>query len=1016
MTKILTGFILPLFGIGAIAAEIDFDREIRPILSENCFHCHGPDSKKRKADLRLDTRAGALADHKGLRAVVPFKADESEMIRRLLENDPDERMPPPKSKLSVAPEDIEKVRQWINDGAEWAQHWAFEPIRNPVVPGGERHPIDAFLGRRLKQEQLSFSPQAAPESLIRRVTLDLTGLPPTPEEVADFVNNAADNRYVALVDRLLASPRYGERMAWDWLEAARYADTDGFQKDPTRNMWPWRDWLVKALNTNMPFDQFTIEMLAGDLLSSATLEQKLATAFNRNHTFNGEGGRIPEETRVENVMDRNETTSTIWMGLTMTCARCHDHKYDPITQKEYYQLYAFFNNTSETGKGGSGAAEPTLSYQAPKNDQPREEISVQRSAVQAELETADPALDAAQAAWEASVLEDPSAGLWQVLHATQLTADSGVELESLDDFSFRANGENPPKDRYEILARTEEHEIRTLRFEALQDMRHPFEGVGRDEKGNFVLSEFDFLVKPTGTAETSYQRMDFSFFEADHEQNGYTLASALDKNPQTQGWAVDGHVNRVPRAAIFQLKEPAESTTGFDIKIVMTFHSKHAFHNLARGRFTISRELLKLGDIRAALDPSWAHLVSLGENRTAEQSKLLRAAYRKTFSAKAVERKAKLAERKNKQEEVLKSTPAVQVMVMDELPEAKLRKTFVLNVGTYDKPTDIQVSAETPAWLPALPADAPRNRLTFARWLVSPEHPLTARVTVNRYWQQLFGRGLVSTPEDFGSQGAKPEHPALLDWLAYHFVHEGWDVKAMHRLMVTSKAYRQSARVTASLLEKDPENLLLARAPRHRLPSWMLRDQALSVSGLLNASMGGPGVKPYQPPGMWKEATFGKIAYTPDSGDQVYRRSLYVFWRRIVGPPMFFNAAKRQTCQVKVTRTNTPLHALTTLNEPLFVESARAMAERVLKREPGQRIEYAIQLVTARKPDAVEHTFLKERLAEFVLMFSQDASAAPKLLATGNSPADTSIDATEHAAWTLLCSTLLNLDETQNKE
>jgi hypothetical protein len=355
-------------------------------------------------------------------------------------------------------------------------------------------------------------------------------------------------------------------------------------------------------------------------------------------------------------------------------------------------------------------------------------------------------------------------------------------------------------------------------------------------------------------------------------------------------------------------------------------------------------------------------------------------------------------------------------MVMDELPEAKLRKTFVLNVGTYDKPTDIQVSAETPAWLPALPVDAPRNRLTFARWLVSPEHPLTARVTVNRYWQQLFGRGLVSTPEDFGSQGAKPEHPALLDWLAYHFVHEGWDVKAMHRLMVTSKAYRQSARVTASLLEKDPENLLLARAPRHRLPSWMLRDQALSVSGLLNASMGGPGVKPYQPPGMWKEATFGKIAYTPDSGDQVYRRSLYVFWRRIVGPPMFFNAAKRQTCQVKVTRTNTPLHALTTLNEPLFVESARAMAERVLKREPGQRIEYAIQLVTARKPDAVEHTFLKERLAEFVLMFSQDASAAPKLLATGNSPADTSIDATEHAAWTLLCSTLLNLDETQNKE
>ena len=1000
-----TGFTLSAFS----ASTIDFDRDIRPILSEYCFHCHGPDKNTREADLRLDTREGALADHDGMRAIIPKNAATSEIILRMLESDPDERMPPAKSKLTVKPEEIEKLKQWIDEGAEWAEHWAFQPIPSIIPPTDTTHPIDAFIQRRLKHERIKPSPRADKTTIIRRLTLDLTGLPPTIEDIDAFLNDKSTDAYETLVDRLMASPHYGERMAWPWLDAARYSDTDGFQGDPTRSMWPWRDWLVNALNHNMPFDQFTIEMLAGDLLPDATESQRLASGFNRNHTYNGEGGRIAEETRVENVFDRTETTSTVWMGLTMTCSRCHDHKYDPITQKEYFQLYAFFNNTSESGKGGRGKAPPIMAYNSPSQIEKVEQLEAQRQAIYTKQAQPDSALDAEQATWEKHQQLNQEQKVWAVLAPQKVDSAKGATFELLDDASFRAGGKNPDNDTYTWFGQTTATRLQSLRLETLLDKTQVVEGVGRDTNGNFVMTKFEIFARAKG--QQTYQSLPIASAEADHTQNSFSINHTFDNNPKSNGWAVDGHVKREPRQAVFQLKEGFDSPEGIELKIVMEFNSRYKLHNLARGRFSLSSQAMDLKGAPPGIDPATQLILAVpAEKRTPEQVSKLRVAYRKFHATDKKYAQQKVDQINQQIKATRDSVP--KVMVMDHLPPEKQRKTMILQVGAYDNPTDIEVHPNTPAWLPALPADAPRNRLTLARWLVSPENPLTARVTVNRYWQQFFGRGQVSTSEDFGSQGAKPVHPELLDWLAHQFVESGWDVKALHRLIVTSHAYRQSGKVQPDLLERDPDNLYLARAPRHRLPSWMLRDQALAVSGLLNPAMGGPAMRPYQPEGLWAEATFGKIKYRPDSDERIYRRSMYIFWRRIVGPPMFFDAAKRQACEVKPNRTNTPLHALTTLNETAFVEAARNMAQRVLAQPKDERITYAFRLATARQPTTIEQGYLSERLENFIRTFEQDTTAAQELLGVGNSPRNEKISPSEHAAWTLLCSTILNLDET----
>jgi uncharacterized protein DUF1553/uncharacterized protein DUF1549/cytochrome c len=813
----------------AAPATVDFNRDIQPILSENCYQCHGPDKGNRKGDLRLDVEKDAKARHDDATPIIPQHSAESELIRRILTREADDLMPPAKSHKKLTAAQIETLKHWVDEGAVWGVHWSFLPVKKPAVPPVSdakfkiQNPIDAFVLARLQKEKLSPSPEASKETLIRRVTLDLTGLPPMPEELDAFLHDASPQAYEHVVDRLLNSPRYGERWCWDWLDAARYSDTNGYQGDPERTMWPWRDWVVRALNANMPFDQFTVWQMAGDLLPNPTTEQKLATGFNRNHMMNGEGGRIAEESRVENVMDRVETASTLWLGLTMGCSKCHDHKFDPVTMRDYYGLYDFFNQTSETGALRGGQAPPALDMSTP-----------------AELERSKAAQE-----------------------KLEKVAQSVVEFE-------------------------------------LKKFPRP-EGK--------PLSESDAQKLP-----------------------GNLPRYIADTEPKKRG--VDALLESVN---YFKGKDDA--------------YAKELEH------------LLKAVRVRDAANKS-----------------------------------------------------VTRVMVMDTLPQP--RDTFMLVKGAYDKATDVKVTALTPATLPPMKPEAPKNRLGLAQWLVSRENPLTSRVTVNRFWQSFFGIGLVKTTEDFGAQGEKPSHPELLDWLAAQFMDSGWDVKALHRLIVTSSTYRQSSKVTPLFYERDPENRLLSRGARFRLPSWMIRDVALSASGLLETKSGGPSVKPYQPEGIWEEATFGKIGYQQDHADSLYRRSLYTYWRRIVGPTMFFDNASRQYCAVRTLRTNTPLHALTTLNDVQYVEAARALAQRVMlaNTNDAARLDHTYRLTLARRAKPDETALLLQRLEYLKTQFSENKESALNLLAVGESPHDPKLDPTEHAAWTALCELILNLDEAISKE
>jgi hypothetical protein len=807
-------------------AKIDFDRQVRPILSDNCYHCHGPDGKQRKADLRLDTKEGAFGKLGDVFPFVPGKPGESEAIRRITSKDHDEMMPPPKSNRKLTPLQIATLKRWVEEGAPWKGHWAFTAPERPVLPKirNARNPVDAFILARLEQEGLAPSPGADKVTLLRRVSLDLTGLPPTPAEVDAFLADAAPDAYEKQVDRLLNSPRYGEHLAWPWLSAARYSDTNGYQGDGTRTMWPWRDWVIDAFNRNMPFDQFTLEQLAGDLLPNPTVPQRVATGFNRNHMLNGEGGRIAEESRVDYVADRVETTGTVWLGLTIGCARCHDHKYDPFTQKEFYQLFAFYNNLPESGGVDKrSSANPVM-----------------------ELPTAD--------------------------QAEKIAAQKQKLAE--------------------VEARSKDHEQK-LRAE-----------------------------------------------QPKWEEEAAKTADKLPKN-------------------IAEILKTAETQRD-------------------------EKKARELTDYYLGLDAGRKKLID-------EQDKAKKA-------VKAAEDAVTL------------------VMVMEERP--KPRETFLLVRGAYDKFGD-KVTANVPASLPPLPKDAPPNRLALARWIVDPANPLTARVTVNRFWQQFFGAGIVRTIEDFGTQGQRPTHPELLDWLATEFIRTGWDVKALVKLLVTSATYRQTSKVTPGLLEKDPENRLLARAPRYRLSSAAIRDQALSAAGLLVEKVGGPGVKTYQPAGIWEEMTFNIIRFQQDKGEALWRRSLYVFWRRTVGPANLFDSMPRQVCTVRASRTNTPLHALTLLNDVTYVEAARALGQRMMKEgggTPKERITLAFRLAAARTPTDRELEILARRYDALLERYSKDKEAALKLLKAGESKRDESLDPVQHAACAAIASVILNLDEVITKE
>ena len=1030
------------------ADAVDFNREVRAILSENCFTCHGPDEKARKSELRLDVREAALKPAKsGAIAIVPGNTAKSELLKRITTKDDDDVMPPVKTGKKLTAAQIEVLRRWIEQGAKQAEHWAFVPPLRPALPVVKegrwpRNGIDAFVLARLELENLKPSPEADRATWLRRVTLDLTGLPPTLPELDAFLADTTAQAYERVVDRLLASPRFGERMTIRWLEAARYADTSGYQSDGERTMWRWRDWVIDAFNRNLPFDQFTIEQLAGDLLPGATLQQKIATGFNRNHRGNAEGGIVPAEYAAEYVVDRVDTTATVWLGLTLGCARCHDHKYDPLTQREFYQLFAFFNNVPEKGRAVKIGNSP------PYVKSPTDAQVSELSALDAKLAVAvkhfrelEPAIRAAQSVWEMSL------GTKAPAPPTQWTVTNGLqarfELDGQLASAFGTNG--AAKFEGGTGAFAPGHGGQAAAFDGKRF-------INTGDVGNFgFMDKFTLAawIQPRGTnggailSRMVEQDAD-SGFASDSEGYSVHLKSGRIQVYLTKRWLDDAlrveteaalapdrwqHVTvtydgsrTAAGVKVFLNGEPQKTRVLLD-ELNQTFATKqplrigagggpaNRFHGLIRDVRVYGRTLTAAEAGVIASAESLTEMAALPATRRSQpQLATLRMAFLDAHSPepqRAAQRE--VVSLQARRDALVENFPTT--MVMEEM--RKPRDTFILKRGEYDKPGE-KVTPGFPAALRAKAGAAARNRLDFARWLVSPQNPLSARVAVNHQWQTFFGAGLVRTVEDFGAQGEMPSHPELLDWLATEFLSTGWDVKRLHKLIVLSATYRQSSRITPALLARDPENRLLARAARLRLPAEMVRDQALFAAGLLVEKIGGPSVMPYQPVGLWKELS--GTDHVPEHGENLWRRSLYTFWKRTSPPPtmMTFDAAGREACSVKQSRTSTPLQALALMNDITFVEAARKLAERTMKSakpEAPARLTFAFRLVTSREPSAVELAVLVAGYEEQLGRFRSDMKAALELVSIGEAPRDVSLSVAELAAFTAAANLILNLDE-----
>jgi len=992
---------------------IDFNRDVRPILSDACFQCHGPDKAKRKADLRFDTEAGAFADLGGYAAIVPGHPAKSALVERITAKEPSKRMPPPKSGHGLKPGEAELLTRWIAEGAKYEKHWSLLPPVRATLPktakeGWARNAIDHFVLARLEKEGLTPSPEASRTTLIRRVSLDLTGLPPTPADVDAFLADDSPGAYEKVVDRLLASTRYGERMAHRWLDAARYADTNGYQTDGERVMWRWRDWVIEAFNKNMPFDRFTIEQIAGDLLPGATLQQKIATGFNRNHRGNSEGGVIPEEYAVEYVVDRVDTTATVWLGLTAGCAKCHSHKYDPLTQKEFYQLFAYFNNVPEKGKAIKYGNSP------PYIKSPTREQEIQRAWLQARVKTArrtwddmQPEVDTLQRRFEKDLAEKPSLD-WQfdrglAHHFPTTKGAKFLEDKDAGDFGFF--------DRFTISAwieptNTKAGVIVSRMSDADRADGYSFTLEDGKLHVNLVKRWLDDAIR-VETRETlkAGEKVHVAF-----SYDGSRVAEGI--KIFINGKQAKLKVNLDDLNQSFAVKAPFRvgkgGTTGFsgvidDVRIFDTVVSAQDVRVLA------SRDSL-----RSILDRAEAE-------RTPLQDYTLRSYFLDRQAPEYV-KEAEIRLRRFSADFADFEDSLPTTMVMREMP--KPRDTHILVRGEYDK-LGTKVGPAMPAALPGLPPGLPNNRLGFAYSLVDRANPLTARVTVNRFWQMLFGLGIVKSAEDFGAQGDWPSHHDLLDWLAVEFMEPAndagrWDVKHLLRTIVTSATYRQSSRVSADLAARDPDNRLLARGPRVRLPAEMIRDQALFAAGLLTERIGGPSIKTYQPDGLIKEL-HGTDDYVQDHGADLYRRSLYVHWKRTVPPPGLttFDAAGREACVVRETRTNTPLQALYLLNDVTNMEAARVLAQRVLHEEGAtteDRLALAFRLATCRLPSPSEAEILRRSLLRHREHYLAHPDAARKLIAVGEYPLASGMDPVELAAYTATANTILNLDEVITKE
>ncbi|MCA9175497.1 MAG: DUF1553 domain-containing protein [Planctomycetales bacterium] len=1069
----------------AIAAEpLDFGRDILPILSDACFHCHGPDENQRASEFHLDNKLAAFDPQFG--AIVPGKPDASPLIRRIESTDPEQQMPPPSAARRLTAEESARLRQWIREGAAWQEHWAFVAPQRPALPSTRRrdwrrNAVDDFVLAELESRGWRPSAEASKETLIRRVSLDLTGLPPSIEELDRFLNDDAPDAYERLVERLLSSPRYGERMAILWLDAARYADTSGYQNDGPREMWRYRDWVIEAFNRHLPFDEFTIEQIAGDLLADAPraadyesawrgeliadaqrLGHLIPSAFHRNHRGNAEGGIIPAEYQAEYVVDRVDTTATVWLGLTLGCCRCHDHKFDPFKQREFYELFAFFNNVPEYGRAIKEGNSPPF-IRAP-NDRQRERLGVLASERDAAVERWETLLDSAEfraeyERWRKSQSESPA----------RSAVDSPVVVSDglIARFALQGNLQDECREEAKVTLRA-----------ALGQEPTPAANPAADPKPHWLDGPAG-LSNASPAARSLELTGDWHLDAGDFANFGYfepltlsawvyptkehgTIVSRMTPGPRNDGYYLHlenrrVQLNLVKRWLDDSLRVETEQSLPLNqwTHVVATYDGSReangvriylngvstpfqVHQHFINQTFAAADQPVRLGDGAAPLTGRLADVRIYDRALSADEARIvaerpgltqLAIAEQPSEAAKLKLRRAFLAngapphvraaataarDAQRAYDDFVRKLPTLMVMQELERP----RETHVLIRGEYDKPGE-RVEPRVPRALPPLPESAPRDRLTLAKWLVDPSNPLTARVLVNRLWQLHFGAGLVRTAEDFGVQGSRPSHPQLLDYLATEIVRQKWSIQAIQRLIVTSAAYRQQSAATAEQLAADPENRWLARGPRHRLPAELVRDQALAASGLLRHRLGGPSVMPYQPEGLWKEIATD-TEYRQSHGDDLYRRSLYTYWKRTVSPPtmMTFDAVSRESCIVSRSRTNTPLQALALMNEVSFVEAARALAERAMAAGDSdeQRIVFACRAVLARRPTRPEQAALTKAIEAYRREFREPGANAEALLQQGELPLSPKTDARELAAFTMLCSLILNLDEAVTKE
>ena len=1033
-------YISALFGLflcPPIWGKVDFTKEVLPLLSDNCFKCHGPDAATRETDMRLDTPEGAFGDlGGGFFPIVPGKPEQSEIIWHISAEDEDDLMPPPDSELTLSAQEKELLSQWIEEGAAWEKHWSFEPVARPELPNvyqkkWPRNGIDHFILARLEEEGLSPTEQADKTTLIRRVTLDLTGLPPTPGEVDSFLADRRENAYERLVDRLLESPRYGETMALPWLDAARYADTDGYQNDGPRDMWRWRDWVIDAYNNNMPFDQFTVEQLAGDLLPNPTLDQIIATGFNRNHRYNSESGLVPEEFRLENAVDRVDTTSTVWMGLTMACARCHDHKYDPFSTKEYYQLISYFNSITESGRAVKFAnSEPFITTPTKQQQSILKKKDQKIARAQSELESHRSEIQQAQAQWESD-------------QPTHLSEKHFAKQGLIRYHSFDGNDEG----------------VSVLQGQPLFSSGVMGTAAYLDGDSQFMVESDPILVTEKRWSISFWMKPDsledsviMSRQEVSTTRPGITLEL---KDGRLQFYVMTRWIAGVSAVETIQELAPEEwrhvtvSNDGsyrakglkvyLDGKAVPTrvLHNTNSNKNVSakNAKFRVGGGVVgnnykgMVDELRIYDRTLWEDEIvllaasgSIGDiqglkpkHRSIEASEKLSAYFLENEAPESYHSLASsLFDARLERLKYHDSLPTT--MIMEEL--AAPRETHVRTRGVYHDFGE-KVGRVLPEVLTPENSDFDPNRLGLAQWLVSGTHPLTGRVAANRYWLKYFGRGLVKTAEDFGIQGERPSHPELLNWLADEFVRMDWDVKSIQKLIVMSATYRQSSRVTGKLLETDPENVLYARGPRQRLSAHTTRDQALALSGLLVETIGGPSVSPYQPDKLWEDLS--NMKYEQSEGDDLYRRSLYTIWKRTLPPPSMavMDAADRESCIVSPKRTNTPLQALTLLNEKAFVESARNFGERILL-EGGSSVRdqviFAFRTVAGRRPKSAEQSLLETAYRDYRALYAEDMESAKKLISVGESKPTTDLNPIQLAAATTFANMLLNLDEVVTKE